>query len=85
MAVFWLELTMIKGLNTTVTVQSHEGTIPTLPQLGQALSALALDIPVPRIRFPGDDDQDSDRPHFIKDATVLSALFDTLSQQPRSI
>ena len=76
---------MIKGFNTTVTLQAYEGTIPALPELGRALSALSLDIPVPRIRFPGDGDQaPGDRPHFIKDATVLSALFDALPQQSRS-
>lgn len=51
--------------------------IPVLPNLGTALSSLELDIPVPKLGAPEDDGQ----PHFIKDATVLSALADILSEQ----
>ncbi|KAJ9319436.1 hypothetical protein DTO271D3_205 [Paecilomyces variotii] len=67
----------VSGMNTTVTLQSHEGTIPALPQLGRAFSELRLDLQVPRLRLPGaprddDDDPDADDgPHFIKDATCI--------------
>lgn len=69
------------GLNTTVTIQSHEETIPALPKLGQALSKLAIEVPLPKVPLsqqPGDNDgdepNDDEQPHFIQDATVLSAL-----------
>jgi hypothetical protein len=67
------------GSNTTVTVKSHRGTIPSLPNLGEAFSVLSIDIPVPRISnpdLPDDGNDGKDRnPHFIQDATVLSPLF----------
>lgn len=75
------------GFNTSVTLRPHKDTFPTLPKLGLALSTLELDIPVPKLRAPGDDDQnpgDDGQSHFIKDATVLSALADSLSKQPRT-
>jgi hypothetical protein len=63
------------GLNTTITLRSFDGTIPSLPELGRALSGIKFDVPVPRLRAPGGDDSDpDDRPHFIKDATVLSSV-----------
>ncbi|EAS33059.3 uncharacterized protein CIMG_04083 [Coccidioides immitis RS] len=69
----------ISGLNTTVTISPHNGSIPFLPELGKALSTLGIEIPVPKLRLPdqngdGDDDGDNpdggDGPHFIKDATM---------------
>ncbi|KAL2265618.1 hypothetical protein VTJ83DRAFT_6718 [Remersonia thermophila] len=71
----------ISGHNTTVTLRSHGGSIPALPALGKALSRLALTLPAPRLRLPGDgggghDDGDADDgPRFIRDATfhVLSS------------
>jgi hypothetical protein len=39
------------------------------------LSGFKFDVPVPRLRSPeGDDSDPDDRPHFIKDATVLSSV-----------
>lgn len=70
-------------MNTTVTIQSYEGTIPALPELGRAFSELRIDLRVPRLRLPGapgDGDGDSDgdgRSHFIKDATVLFTFLAT--------
>lgn len=69
----------ITGVNTTVTLQPHEGTIPNLPEIGKSLSTIQIDVPVPRLSLPGspgEDDGDGDggadgqNPHFIQDATV---------------
>ncbi|KAK2793513.1 hypothetical protein FQN52_001099 [Onygenales sp. PD_12] len=60
----------VSGLNTSVTLKSHEGTIPALPKLGSALSGLELDIPLPKVGSPGRDPGGGDQPHFIKDATL---------------
>ena len=78
----------LSGFNATVTLRTHESTIPSQPALGKALSALEIVVAAPKIRAPhtpdggggggddGDDDGDEgdDRPRFIKDATVLNAL-----------
>lgn len=68
-------------MNTTVTIQSYEGTIPALPELGRAFSELRIELRVPRLHLPGapgDEDPDADgRSHFIKDATVLSTFLAT--------
>ncbi|KAJ5673866.1 hypothetical protein N7462_009305 [Penicillium macrosclerotiorum] len=70
------------GDNTTVTIRTHEGTFPALPNIGKSLSALQIDVPVPHISIPGSpgngqggDDEDQKRPHFIQDATVLSPFY----------
>ncbi|KAH8697198.1 hypothetical protein BGW36DRAFT_378185 [Talaromyces proteolyticus] len=65
----------ISGLNTTLTLQSHKGSIPSQPGIGQALSNIKIDFPVPKLEAPDDSDDDSDgdsngNPHFIKDATL---------------
>lgn len=65
----------ISGFNTTLTFQTHEGTIPHQPRLGKALSKFKVEIPAPKLSTPnagnGDDDNDKDdhKPHFIDDAT----------------
>jgi hypothetical protein len=63
----------ISGFNTTLTFQTHEGTIPPLPRLGKALSKFEIELPTPRLSTPtpgGDgDDEDDHKPHFIEDAT----------------
>lgn len=75
----------ISGYNTSVTIRAHRGSIPALPFLGEALARLNLTLPAPRLRLPGDgnddndddnhDDNDIKQPHFIRDATfhVLSS------------
>ncbi|EED23779.1 conserved hypothetical protein [Talaromyces stipitatus ATCC 10500] len=64
----------ISGLNTTVTLQAHEGSLPGLPDLGKALSGISVNVSVPKLGTPGDgqgdDDDDEGSPHFIKDATL---------------
>ncbi|PYH47482.1 uncharacterized protein BP01DRAFT_363894 [Aspergillus saccharolyticus JOP 1030-1] len=42
----------ISGSNTTVTVRTHEKTIPALPGLGRALSRLALEVQIPHVPVP---------------------------------
>ncbi|KAJ6012712.1 hypothetical protein N7522_003067 [Penicillium canescens] len=60
----------ISGSNTTITIKPHRNTIPSLPQLGKALSALAITVPIPPISPPGSpDNNDDEKPHFIQDAT----------------
>jgi hypothetical protein len=70
----------ISGYNTTITLRTHESTIPSQPTLGKALSSLKITLDAPKLsapQFPGDDnndDGDQTAPRFIKDATVLLAL-----------
>ncbi|KAJ5172436.1 hypothetical protein N7492_005029 [Penicillium capsulatum] len=59
----------ISGANTTVTLQTHKGTIPALPEIGKSLSIIHIAVPVPRVSTPGSPDDGGDRPHFIQDAT----------------
>jgi Protein of unknown function (DUF3712) len=76
----------ISGFNTTLTLKTHQNSIPSQPSLGKALSKLEIVIDTPRLsppRSPGDDgdddsDQDDGGPHFIRDATVLPALLEVL-------
>ncbi|KAK3490834.1 uncharacterized protein B0T23DRAFT_396919 [Neurospora hispaniola] len=68
----------ISGYNTTVTLRTHPGTIPSKPELGKALSKFNFTLPMPRLSVPGDDEggrHDGDgntndtAPHFIRGAT----------------
>jgi hypothetical protein len=67
----------ISGWNTTVGFATHRGSIPSQPELGEALSKFKIEIPTPRLSTPrgndgdgGDeDDDDNTGPHFIRDAT----------------
>lgn len=61
------------GLNTSVTIKTHEGTFPSLPNVGKGLSAVPIDVPVPRLSNPGspdNGDEDDRGPKFIQDSTV---------------
>ena len=64
------------GYNTTLTLRTHNGTIPSIPQLGNALSGFVAEIPTPKLtppkspNDPNDLPDDEDRPRFIADATV---------------
>lgn len=69
----------ISGYNTSITLQTHKGTIPSMPRLGKVLSSFSLDIPTPRLAPPqnphrpedGNDGSDGgDRPQFLDDATM---------------
>lgn len=56
----------ISGFNTTLTFQTHQGSIPYQPNLGLALRKFPITVPTPRLTANGPD---SDKPHFIDDAT----------------
>ncbi|KAL4978077.1 hypothetical protein BDW66DRAFT_130926 [Aspergillus desertorum] len=67
----------ISGFNTSATMKTHEGTIPALPKLGQALSRLSFEVQIPNLSRGGDPDTDPDQPGqdgghngFIQDATL---------------
>ncbi|EAU34560.1 conserved hypothetical protein [Aspergillus terreus NIH2624] len=59
----------ISGANTSVTIQTYEGTFPALPKIGQALSRLGLEIQIPRVPVPGNPNNGKDQ-GFIQDATL---------------
>jgi hypothetical protein len=78
----------ISGFNTTLTFQTHEGSIPNQPGLGKALSKFLIEIPAPRLSGPstgdgGDDDSGDGKPHFINNAVFhlfsSTAVFTLLS------
>ncbi|CAL3967394.1 unnamed protein product [Diplocarpon coronariae] len=56
----------ISGFNTTLTLQTHQESIPHQPELGVALRKFPIQIPTPRLATSGPDDS---KPHFIDDAT----------------
>ncbi|KAL4740329.1 hypothetical protein BDV11DRAFT_185607 [Aspergillus similis] len=67
----------VSGLNTSVTIKTHGGTIPALPRLGQALSRVGFEVQIPNLSHSGDPDKDPDQPgqdnghqNFIQDATL---------------
>ncbi|KAL9611368.1 MAG: hypothetical protein Q9167_003987 [Letrouitia subvulpina] len=72
----------VSGYNTSLTLKTHAGTIPSRPHLGRALSKFSVSIPTPHLPIPknpnhpddgndGDDaDPDSSAPRFIDDATM---------------
>lgn len=71
-------LLILLGFNTTVTIRTHNGTIPALPRLGSALNKIEIDMPTPKLTPPKspnhpDDPHDEDEPRFIDDATVSLA------------
>lgn len=73
----------ISGFNTTLTFQTHEGSIPKQPGLGKALSKFAITLDTPKLSTPGggkegDEDDDDHKPRFILDATFH--LFSSTAQ-----
>lgn len=79
----------ISGWNTTLTLQTHNATVPALPTLGRALSQFPITFATPRLgnsepppSNPSDPPK-KDGPHFIEDATfhllTSSATFTLLS------
>ena len=50
----------ISGKNVSLVVQSHRGSFPSMPEIGEALSGLNLTVPAPRFRLPGNEDDDDD-------------------------
>ena len=66
------------GWNVTLTARTYEGSIPSQPELGKALSSLKIEMPMPKMTMPGHGDGDSgepgDGPHFIGDTTVIPSF-----------
>ncbi|KAE8353904.1 hypothetical protein BDV28DRAFT_132167 [Aspergillus coremiiformis] len=60
----------VSGYNTSVTIRSHKGTIPALPELGQALSRLGLEVQIPRVPVSGNPGGEDGKQKFIQDATL---------------
>lgn len=60
----------LSGYNTTLTLQTHSGSIPALPGLGEALSKFAVDIPTPELGSGGGNDERDGDGSFIEDATM---------------
>ncbi|KAL4755225.1 hypothetical protein BDW72DRAFT_164402 [Aspergillus terricola var. indicus] len=76
----------VSGLNTSVMIKTHEGTIPALPRLGQTLSRVGFEVQIPNLSHSGDPNKDPDQPgqdnghqNFIQDATVLTTFLDIVS------
>jgi hypothetical protein len=68
-----LMASVASGYNTTVTIKTYQGTIPSLPKIGQGLSAIPIDVSVPRLSDPGspdNGDEDGNNSRFIQDSTV---------------
>ena len=70
----------ISGWNTTLTLQTHNGTIPALPALGHALSKFPATFPTPRLGSsdppPSDGDGDGRAdPHDIQDAALSAGRY----------
>lgn len=71
----------ISGWNTSITLRTHEASIPNQPDLGRALSHFPIEVPTPKLGpshpapsdpddDPDDDDEPEERgPDFIRDAT----------------
>ena len=75
----------ISGYNTTITIRTHNGSIPSQPALGQVLSKFPVELPTPPLGdpIPSDPDDPNDppkdgddkdptrkQPAFISDATM---------------
>jgi hypothetical protein len=69
----------ISGWNTTLSLRTHAGTIPSHPALGSALSKFEIELPTPHLSAPHQPSDPSEPPgseknesdvHFIKDATM---------------
>jgi hypothetical protein len=59
----------ISGYNTTLTFQTHKNSVPFQPEIGEALSKFAIEIPTPRLSTPGEGKEGDDKPKFLDDAT----------------
>lgn len=71
----------VSGFNTTLTFETHEGSIPWLGNVGRALGKFAVTIPTPRLSTPGsgnDQEPGDGKPHFIDDA--IFHLFSSTAQ-----
>ncbi|CAN9375639.1 unnamed protein product [Alternaria alternata] len=68
----------ISGYNTTITVQAHENSVPSVPYIGRLLSQFPIERPMPHMSTPKkpcdsddcDDPEDDGRSHFIRGTTM---------------
>ncbi|KAF1939741.1 hypothetical protein EJ02DRAFT_496313 [Clathrospora elynae] len=68
----------VSSFNTSLTLQAHNGSIPSVPSLGRLLSNFPITLPAPHMSTPkppsdGDDPdqpEDDGKSHFIRDATM---------------
>lgn len=82
----------ISGWNTSLTLQTHSGSIPAQPALGKALSKFSVELPTPSLRKPAPPTEpgapEKEGPHFIEDATMhlitSTATFTLLSPLRKS-
>jgi len=84
---FGERLTFSTGYNTTLTLRTHEGSVPSQPALGRALQRFEVEIPTPSLGGlqEGDGNDDGKKgPHFIEDATVSSVLVQKVSTIPEN-
>ncbi|KAM0258269.1 hypothetical protein ACHAQJ_003911 [Trichoderma viride] len=58
----------LSGKNTTLTFKTHQGSIPGLPIIGDALSKFNITLPTPRIKLPGDKNSRNQGKNFVRDA-----------------
>lgn len=58
----------LSGFNTSFTLRTHSGSLPSLPKLGKALSQFEVEVPTPRLG--GGGGKGEGKPHFIKGATM---------------
>ncbi|KAF2431869.1 hypothetical protein EJ08DRAFT_631531 [Tothia fuscella] len=49
----------ISSYNTTLSLKTHEGTIPSQPSIGRALSAFNITFPTPHLTYPKQPDDDT--------------------------
>ncbi|KHO02016.1 uncharacterized protein MAM_01017 [Metarhizium album ARSEF 1941] len=63
----------LSGKNTTIALRTHNGTIPTMPIIGEALSKINITLSTPRLELPGEEGKEGQG--FIRDATfhILSS------------
>ena len=71
--------TSLLGWNVTLTIKMHEGSIPSQPALGRALSSMEFEVPMPKMTMPhrpgdGEDGGSKGGSSFIGDATVRPTL-----------
>lgn len=79
----------VSGKNATVTVRPHRNSIPALPELGEALSEMAVSLPIPHLlppssHDPEDDDGAGERRPFLVGATmhIISSTASFLLHNP---
>lgn len=68
----------VVGFNTSITLRTHRGTVPALPDLGELFKHNEWNMTTPRLKVPGEPEDGNDAgrgSHFIKGAVVRIFLF----------